>query len=92
MKTLAIILLSLFVFACGTTLVVDIDPDTRICQLDNTGQAHIKCWGSCGAVAGSCKIRWRLTGTRDAWHNNGGPTRERDEERDSELEYACYCG
>jgi len=95
MKTVLILLLVGFLSACNheepLEVVIDIDPDTRICQLDNTGQAHIKCWGSCGAVAGSCKIRWRALGSTDPWENNGDNTRKRDEERDSELEYACYC-
>ena len=89
-----LILIVLLLAGCNhdePTVIVDIDPDTRICQLDNTGQSHIKCWGKCGAVSGVCKIRWRLEGTRDPWHNEGGSDRRRDEERDSELEYGCYC-
>ncbi len=63
--------------------------DERVCSLDQSSMFLIKCWGTC--PSGSCLLKWRAKGSSDPWTLSAVNFRNRDEARDAELEYACYC-
>ena len=82
MKTVIVLISVLFISACT---------DNRVCAIDQSSFHFIKCWGKCPTEDGSCLLKWRTKGSEDEWVLSGSQTRDRDAERDAELEYACYC-
>ena len=93
LSTLVLFMFTIVACNHNSSLAVNITPD-RPCQIDNTGQAHIKSWGTCPNASSSCLLRWRIAGSTNPWSNNGTNARIRSETRnppDSELEYNGFC-
>ena len=63
----------------------------RVCSLDQSSMHIIKCWGSCPNADSVCRLRWRAKGSEDEWETDHSDYRNRDAERDAELEYSCFC-
>ena len=92
MKTTTIFLASLcFLLFALTTSSCSLFQNKRTCAIDQSSFYFVKCWGKCPAKGDKCYLKWRKKGSEDEWTKSGTTTRDRDEERDAGLEYACYC-